>query len=360
MVSYKSIKLFLSAPSDVAHEIEILKNAIDVKNIWLRKMFGVEIEVFHYQSNVHADVGKNAQLVIDRQSPKDPSIFLAILWKRIGTPVEGSPSGTVHEFRRHYDQRATGKNAPVIIVMFKKARLDSPSREELQQYSKLLEFRSEVESKALISKDFDTELEFLMRIEQDIMLSLPEILGDEKFRVVDELREEMAKVYLQLAGEFNSSAGFILADFSNNLKRLTAQMASAKWSEDDISQALRDFKGWMDEGAEKIRVTFAQCGNKIRNAMESFNKAILLGFLELLAREELLEILNAHKGLISYFEDHNDGFKAVRDGFIEMNKQLPMLHGIIESSNFAIAEVNFFVSIIKEVNGMIEHRLSSI
>jgi hypothetical protein len=148
----RTIKIFLSSPSDVKHEqnaVKALAAEINDVIVFLAPDLHVKVEIVHYESNVYPDAG-SPQDVVDRQIPDNYDIHLGIMWRRCGTPTRSVKSGTIHEFEQAKDRRdKTGR--PVIMFYFS----DEPpptlprTKEEIEQLGSVIEFRDRLQTLCL-------------------------------------------------------------------------------------------------------------------------------------------------------------------------------------------------------------------
>ncbi|PJG52902.1 hypothetical protein CVM73_23920 [Bradyrhizobium forestalis] len=143
----RKIKIFLSSPSDVSTEQQmVVALAKEINDViaFLAPQLDVRLVVLRYQDDVFPDAGE-PQEVVDRQMPQDYDIHLGIMWMRCGTKTASAPSGTIHEFRQAMKRReATGR--PIIMFYFSDERPAALARthEELDQMGAVIDFREEL------------------------------------------------------------------------------------------------------------------------------------------------------------------------------------------------------------------------
>lgn len=142
------IKIFMASPSDVREERETLASLIrEVNDVlaFLAPKRQLRLELMRYETHTYPDYGR-AQDVINRQIPQDYDVFVGVMWKRCGTPTATSQSGTIEEFNRALTRREqTGR--PTIMFYFCDEAFSPPRGEDLEQYSRVVRFREELESK---------------------------------------------------------------------------------------------------------------------------------------------------------------------------------------------------------------------
>ena len=104
------------------------------------------LELVRWETHVAPDMGR-PQAVINRQiGPYD--IFIGIMWKRFGTPTGTAESGTQEEFGTALESwRTTGR--PRIMFYFNQSPYTLGTAEEVEQISRVLEFRRQLQREGL-------------------------------------------------------------------------------------------------------------------------------------------------------------------------------------------------------------------
>src|SRR5215472_6458102 len=113
----RTLKIFLSSPSDVTEERDALAQLVkDINDVlaFLAPEKRLTLELVRYETHAYPDIGQ-PQEVINRQVPVDYDIFVGVMWKRCGTPTANAPSGTIDEFRRAFEHR---KSSHLPRIMF--------------------------------------------------------------------------------------------------------------------------------------------------------------------------------------------------------------------------------------------------
>jgi adenylate kinase family enzyme len=144
------LRLVVASPGDVQHEREAVPRVVEEINRGIAHQLGHRIEVLTWETEAVPGVGEEdegAQPVIDSAlNIQDCDILVGIFWKRFGTPTRDAASGTEHEIRAAYEasrRRGSrqGSSRPHIMLYFSRKRYSPESPEELQQASKVLDFR---------------------------------------------------------------------------------------------------------------------------------------------------------------------------------------------------------------------------
>lgn len=142
------IKIFMASPSDVREERETLASLVlEINEVlaFLAPNQSMRLELMRYETHTYPDYGE-AQEVINRQIPQDYDVFVGVMWKRCGTPTASAQSGTIEEFSRALARREQS-GRPTIMFYFCDEPFAPPRGEEFDQYSRVIKFREELESK---------------------------------------------------------------------------------------------------------------------------------------------------------------------------------------------------------------------
>ena len=107
----KKIDIFISSPSDVSAERDIIKHAIEFLNRLIFVAKGYLLFPLAYEELVPPEVGAVAQAIIDRYmlEPDQCDLLICVLWLRMGTPFTHPKScrtyqsGTEYEFLKAYE-----------------------------------------------------------------------------------------------------------------------------------------------------------------------------------------------------------------------------------------------------------------
>jgi len=140
----REIRIFVASPGDTEVERAELERVVGDLDRTLGERDGLHLKLVRWEKDARPGAGA-PQEVINRQiSPADCDIFIGIMWSHFGTPTRaGYASGTEEEFRI---ARRAGR--PVLFYFCEK---DPPikTREDHDQYGKVLTFREELEKENL-------------------------------------------------------------------------------------------------------------------------------------------------------------------------------------------------------------------
>lgn len=175
----KTIRIFLSTPSDVEEERRALAAIVAETNdviAFLAPEREMRLELIHYQTHSYPDMGGTAQAVVDHQIPNDYDIHFGIMWRRCGTATNGRPSGTVYEFDRAFERREQ-EGRPIIMFYFGMENVPMPTAAaEIEQLGNVVQFRERLMILGL-TESYPTRAQFreharigLLRAIADLML----------------------------------------------------------------------------------------------------------------------------------------------------------------------------------------------
>jgi hypothetical protein len=180
MPQVEELQIFLASPSDVPTEKDrYVDQVIDEINRTVAPDKGVRLRVFRSGKNTFPSYGEDGQAVVNEQIGKmgDYSLFIGIMWNRIGTATPRAESGTVEEFELAV-KALKKKGQPQIWFYFRQSAARLNTVEELEQRRKVLAFRTRVQrrskrgSGALLTCDYDKPADFRDKFREHILLWL--------------------------------------------------------------------------------------------------------------------------------------------------------------------------------------------
>jgi hypothetical protein len=148
--SVERLLIFLASPGDVLSERRCAQQVVDELNRTLPDEKALALQLIRWEEDAYPGYGCDAQAVVNAQLAEMAkyTLFVGILWNRLGTETSRADSGTVEEFRRAVQaSRETGQ--PEIWFYFRESpvKLDTP--EQVDQRSKVIKFREEIKSHGL-------------------------------------------------------------------------------------------------------------------------------------------------------------------------------------------------------------------
>lgn len=147
------IQIFVSSPSDVQQEREALETIVAELNRTWSNSLNLIFELIKWETHTYPAFSIDPQSAINDQIGDSYDVFLGIIWGRFGTPTPRAESGTHEEFLRALD-RHKREGAPEIMIYFKDKPI-APSRIDLEQIQKVIEFRKSLSSLGGLYSTFD-------------------------------------------------------------------------------------------------------------------------------------------------------------------------------------------------------------
>jgi NAD-dependent SIR2 family protein deacetylase len=136
------LRIVVASPGDVAAERRVMPIVIgDLKPIAAEH--GLQLDLRTWETDAYPGFHPGGpQGQIDAAlDVEDCDVLIGIFWKRFGTPVKDSKSGTAHEFQLAYKAwKQDGR--PHIMVYFNEKAYAPRSTEELQQWQEVLNFKN--------------------------------------------------------------------------------------------------------------------------------------------------------------------------------------------------------------------------
>lgn len=153
--------VLLSSPSDVESERKIVSNIIDeINEIHKNSRFGMILKTWDkdVSPSIIMETGQN--LVDLEFNYEQADLLIGVFYKKLGTPVLDSESGTVHEIKNAISSYIK-KASPDIKLYFKRVNvlLSDASQKEIEQYNKLINKKNEY-MKIGIVQEFNNTREF--------------------------------------------------------------------------------------------------------------------------------------------------------------------------------------------------------
>lgn len=99
------LKIFVSSPSDVAVERQLVKKVVDQLNTIAFINEHALLKLYSYEQDVPPATGKGPQMIIDQYmpTPDQVDIFICLLWNRMGTPTQDEKSGKLYASGTEYE-----------------------------------------------------------------------------------------------------------------------------------------------------------------------------------------------------------------------------------------------------------------
>lgn len=149
-LNVEKLLVFLASPSDVVNERDHVHKVIAELNRTVAPEKDVVLQVVSWEKDTFPGYGTDAQSVINAQiaEMKKYSLFVGIMWNRVGTPTPRAESGTIEEFERAVEAHCLN-GQPEIWFYFRKSPSILDTDEKLEQRRKVVAFTKRVEANGM-------------------------------------------------------------------------------------------------------------------------------------------------------------------------------------------------------------------
>jgi len=292
------MRIVVASPGDVKEERDRVNVVADELNRTFSADHDLRLEVVRWETDsypgFHVD---GPQGLIDSVLRiEDCDCLIGIFWKRFGSPVKDSRSGTEHEIRKAVEAWKRSKR-PEIMVYFSDREASIHSKEEAEQWGAVREFQKAFPPEGLWWS-YKTADEFERLVRTHLMQLIPQVLtsrtaaGPAGKEIAD--RVQYMKTYKDL---INCSAEQILL-FASKFHRSEAMDEAA-----EINQALGEAR---QRGVE-VRVLLGMAYDRLPAALELSGCGVLVRFDPTLSLSDInYAIFDGRTALISLRESSND------------------------------------------------------
>ena len=168
-VKHWKCRVFIASSSDVREERERMDRVISELNETVAPKHNMELELVKYETHSGPAMGRPQDIINPLVDGSD--IFVGVLWRRFGIPTGHAEGGTEEEFLRAYS-RWSEVGTPDILFYFSSQPFAPPKDlGQIEQLSKVVQFRTELETKGLIG-----EYEDPAAFERKVRLDLSKLL----------------------------------------------------------------------------------------------------------------------------------------------------------------------------------------
>jgi HEAT repeat protein len=142
MEQKRILRVVVASPSDVQAERDILPTVIDELNRGIAAERNLLLELLRWETDAYPGFHPDGPqgLIDPALKIEDCDILIGIFWKRFGTPTEDAQSGTEHEILHACEARQRN-HRPQIMVYFNQKAYTPTSKEEIDQWGKVLKFK---------------------------------------------------------------------------------------------------------------------------------------------------------------------------------------------------------------------------
>ena len=141
-------RVVVGSPGDVAEERKIARDIIYSWNDDNAHTYSAVLLPVLWETHAVPEIGDRPQAIINRQLIETSQILIGIFWSRMGTPTGKAVSGTAEEIFKFVEA-----DKPVLVYFCSRS---IPQTTDLQQFSLLKKFKTEIKKRGLIA-EFETE-----------------------------------------------------------------------------------------------------------------------------------------------------------------------------------------------------------
>ena len=137
------LNIVVASPGDVQAERDMLPELIAEINRSVAADRNLRLELSRWETDTHPGFHADGpQGTIDPLLKiEDCDLLIGVFWHRFGTPTKDAGSGTEHKFRLAYQTWRT-KGRPQLMVYFNQKAYTPKSKQETDQWGKVLDFRN--------------------------------------------------------------------------------------------------------------------------------------------------------------------------------------------------------------------------
>lgn len=162
--SAEVLNIMIAAPSDIIDEQKIVHEESNHWNLLHSESLNIILKILDWKTDTHSVVGTNPQETIDKQILHNADLLIVIFWKRLGTEVLNSKSGTLHELEEHLKL-----NKPAML--FYSLVPANPDDIDLEQLNEVRTLKDRYKDKALYF-EYHSQEEFRNLVFNQISLFL--------------------------------------------------------------------------------------------------------------------------------------------------------------------------------------------
>ena len=163
------LTVFVASPGDTQEERDRLDTIVAELNRGIARDRGLVLELVRWETHARPGIGLDAQDVINRQVPV-PDLVIGVFWKRLGTPTPRAASGTAEEIALAVER--WGKAGDVEILVYFNQQPYAPVSSEIEQITRLLQFRSDLESQGLLVWNYQGTADFETKVREHLTAAI--------------------------------------------------------------------------------------------------------------------------------------------------------------------------------------------
>ena len=278
MKAIQQIKIFISCPSDIIDELNSIEIVVQEINKTSGKQNGYSLELLNWETDTYTQIGDDPQDVINTQIESEYDILVGLLWQKVGTPTKRDKSGTIEEINRAIENKEKEQ-----LIYFKTTPPENLNLIDLDQLSKINEFKKELTSKGVLYKEFNTTKKFesLFRINLTNLI-IEKILGAKDFKNIVQKNSKSDDKYESITSLIseveNKDQNLVDIDIFQLVEETTSYLNSVTYSLSSMTTSLNDLANNLSVRTNELNRFIKIKDNRLR-----FNKVKTI--VNLLAKE---------------------------------------------------------------------------
>jgi anti-sigma regulatory factor (Ser/Thr protein kinase) len=159
------LSVFVASPSDTTDERDRLGHVIAELNRGVAAAANIVLSLIRWETHVRPGIGTDPQAVVNRQVPVG-DVLVALFWKRLGTPTPRALSGSVEELEKAINR--WHKSQDIEILVYFNQQPYTPTARDLEQVTRLLAFREQVERMGILVCEYDGPADFEAKVREHL------------------------------------------------------------------------------------------------------------------------------------------------------------------------------------------------
>jgi hypothetical protein len=335
-------KVFLASPSDVSADRELIAQAIEELNR-MTSYRGFRFELVRWETHSTPAIAKKyPQQIINIQLLSDVDIMIAVFGSRLGNPTPMAPSGTVEEIRTIINNINHPMKENRLLVFFKRTRVDVFDC-DLEQLRALRDFRDELQSSAVLYKEYETDSTLQDIVRQSLNRIVDLNSGHKQDTETNKIGDMISEIddlglfdHIQMfntgAADFGkhlAEATRLIIDLGSKTTSTTESLEAAQiiGSTEQILVAINNQADWMDTYSDSMssQLSLAQ-----KSMSSAFNHALEVVNLQLedfgsdmaKAQEEWLPGIDELDGILLKAREPFQGYRLAVEKIPRFNKRI--------------------------------------
>jgi hypothetical protein len=165
------LQILIASPGDVNDERELITQVIHEWNYLNSRERSVVLLPLRWETHAYPEMNTAPQTAINKQVVDHCDMAIGVFWTRLGTPTETAESGTAEEIAR------VAQAGKPVMLYFSEAKI-RPQSIDLDQYKKLMEFKSILTPNALIEA-YSTVTEFRDKLRMQLDRQVRDIISQD-------------------------------------------------------------------------------------------------------------------------------------------------------------------------------------